>query len=61
MALKIDIRPGEEIIAGDVRIKLVKKSGQLASLVIDVPKDVTIKGPHHREDGQKPVLAIALP
>ena len=61
MALKIDIRPGQEITVGGVRIKLERKSGQLASLVIDAPKDVPIKGPHHREDGQKPALAIALP
>lgn len=61
MALKIDIRPGQEITVGGVRIKLEKKSGQLASLVIDAPKDVPIKGPHIREVVAQEPVAVALP
>lgn len=61
MPLKIDVRPGEIITIGDVRIKLEKKSGQLASLVIDAPKDVQIKGPHLREVENSLPMAVALP
>lgn len=43
MAMKIDLRPGESIEVGDVVIRMVKKSGQLASLVIDAPKSVPIR------------------
>ncbi|MND20865.1 hypothetical protein D3C76_47970 [compost metagenome] len=60
MALKIDLRPGQSITVGDVTIKMVKKSGQLASLVIEAGKDVPIKGPHLQEVRQPP-MALALP
>ena len=43
MPLKIDLRPGEEIKVGDTVVKMVHKSGQVACLVIDAPKDVTIQ------------------
>lgn len=57
--LKVDIRPGEALRVGNVTIRMVKKSGQLASLVIEADKDVPIQGPHPREV-QAPV-AVALP
>lgn len=60
MALKIDLRPGETLTIGDVRIKMVKKSGQIASLVVEAEKDVPIKGPHLKEV-QQPPMAIAMP
>ncbi len=41
--LKRDLRPGEELKIGDAIIKVVKKSGQIVSLVIDAPKDVRIE------------------
>ena len=47
MAMKIDLRPGESITVGDIVIRMVKKSGQLASLVIDAPKSVQIKRAEH--------------
>ena len=49
MALKIDIRPGESIMIGSAIVKLVKKSGQLASLVIYADSDVQIEGPYNGE------------
>lgn len=41
--LKQDLRPGEELQIGDAIVKLVKKSGQVASLVISAPRSVQIK------------------
>lgn len=43
MALNIDIRPGETLQIGDITISMVKKSGQLARLVINADKSVEIK------------------
>lgn len=43
MALNIDIRPGETLQIGDVKIQMVKKSGQLARLIIEADKSVIIK------------------
>ena len=61
MALKIDIRPGQWITVGGIKIKLAKKSGQLASLVIDAPKDVPVEGPHLREVEKSEPMTVALP
>ncbi len=59
MALKIDLRPGESLKIGDTVVKLVKKSGQLASLVIIADKSVPITGPDHQErEAVKTVLAL---
>lgn len=41
--LKIDLRPGDEIKVGDATVKMIHKSGQLACLVIDAPKNVPIE------------------
>lgn len=42
MALKIDLRVGETLQVGDARLKLVRKAGQVATLVIDAPREVKI-------------------
>lgn len=52
MALKIDLRPGESLKIGNATVKLVKKSGQLASLVVEADRSVLIEGPiKEGEDG----------
>lgn len=61
MALKIDLRPGQSVQIGDVTVKMVKKSGQIASLVIEAPQDVQIKGPHLRDVSQQAPMAAAMP
>ena len=43
MPLKIDLRPGEKLSIGDVVVTMVKKSGQLACLVIEADKAVPIR------------------
>ena len=53
MALKIDLRPGESLTIGNTTVKLVKKSGQLASLVIEADKGLKIEGPGKREPGRQ--------
>ncbi|WP_288075948.1 carbon storage regulator [Pseudomonas sp.] len=45
MALKIDLRPGQSVQIGDVVVKMVKKSGQVACLVIEADKSVPIRRP----------------
>ena len=50
MALKIDLRPGEVLTIGGATIKLVKKSGQLASLVIEADLSVRIEGPRKAQE-----------
>ena len=59
MALKIDLRPGQSIMVGEVSIKLVKKSGQLACLVIEADKSVQIRRTEEEIRGQLP-QAVAL-
>jgi sRNA-binding carbon storage regulator CsrA len=61
VALKIDLRPGQSVQIGDVTVKMVKKSGQIASLVIEAPQDVQIKGPHLRDVSQQAPMAAAMP
>lgn len=61
MALKIDLRPGQSVQIGDITVKMVKKSGQIASLVIEAAKDVPIKGPHLREVVTQQPMATAMP
>lgn len=53
MALKYDLRPGESITIGGATVKLVKKSGQLASLVIEADRSIKIEGPEKREQGRQ--------
>jgi len=60
VALKIDLRPGQIVQIGDVTVKMVKKSGQIASLVIDAPQYVPIKGPRLRDVSQQAPMA-AMP
>lgn len=43
--IKHDLKLGEELWIGKTRITMVRKSGQLASLVIDAPDDVVVTGP----------------
>ncbi|TPW31463.1 carbon storage regulator [Martelella alba] len=42
MALKIDLRIGETLQVGEARLKLVRKAGRVATLVIDAPREVII-------------------
>lgn len=57
--LKIDLRPGDEIKVGDAVVKMVHKSGQLACLVIDAPKDMPIQRVKPKE-GQGCITATQL-
>lgn len=41
--LTIDIKPGQRLQIGDTVLILESKSGQVARLVIDAPKDVKVK------------------
>lgn len=41
--LKMDMRPGEQIKIGDAIVKLVKKSGQVATICIDAARNVHIE------------------
>lgn len=41
--LTIDIKPGQRLQIGDTVLILESKSGQVARLVIDAPKDVIVK------------------
>lgn len=59
MALKIDLRPGQSLQVGDVTIKLVKKSGQIACLVIEADKSVPIRRTEDCEQSQ-PLQTLAL-
>lgn len=40
--LTIDIKPGQRLQIGDTVLILESKSGQVARLVIDAPKDVKV-------------------
>lgn len=43
--LTVDIKVGEILRIGNTSVQLVKKSGQLARLVIDADQDTPIKTP----------------
>jgi len=43
MASIYDLRPGEELQIGNCVVKMVKKSGQLARLVVTAPDEVPVK------------------
>ncbi|WP_109217594.1 carbon storage regulator [Klebsiella pneumoniae] len=49
-----NLRLGEELRIGDTVVRMVKKSGQVAALVIDAPPEVKIVISKDREDSQKP-------
>lgn len=59
MAMKIDLRPGQTLMIGDVAVTMVKKSGQLACLVIEADKSVTIRRPGDEPQSQ-PGKLVAL-
>lgn len=51
--IKHDLRVGETIEIGGTKVTLRRKSGQIASLVIDAPDDVQIKRqmkPHETQE-----------
>lgn len=60
MRFKTCLRPGESLNVGSVTIKMVKKSGQVASLVIEAGREVLITGPHKETDTQAS-MALAKP
>ncbi|NTE96694.1 carbon storage regulator [Agrobacterium tumefaciens] len=57
--MKIDLRPGQSVQIGDVTVKMVKKSGQVACLVIEADKSVPIRRPDDTLQVQ-PVKLLAL-
>lgn len=54
--IKQDLRVGETLEIGEAKIRLVHKSGKVASLVIDAPPSVKIKHPDKRQDKTKDSL-----
>lgn len=62
--IKHDLRVGETIEIGGTKVTLRRKSGQIASLVIDAPDDVLIRRqlkPHETQEdstADKPNLAV---
>ncbi len=51
--LAVDLKVGDTLKIGDASIRLEKKSGQLARLVVDAPLDTVITTPQHK-GGNKP-------
>lgn len=44
MGLKLDVRPGDTVTIGDgIELVMEEKSGQIARLSFDAPKDVPIR------------------
>jgi hypothetical protein len=43
--MHVDIKPGQALIVGDTVIRLEKKSGQVARLLIEAAPDTPIKPP----------------
>lgn len=43
--IKHDLKHGEELWIGATKIKMVRKSGQVCSLIIDAPDDVVVRTP----------------
>ncbi len=41
--VKIDLRFGEQLRIGDATVRLERKTGQLACLVIDAPHEIPVK------------------
>lgn len=41
--IKIDLRYGEHLRIGDAVVRLERKTGQLACLVVDAPKEVPVR------------------
>ena len=42
-SMHFDVRPGEQLLVGGVRVELVHKSGRLARLKVTAPHDVPVK------------------
>lgn len=59
--MKIDLRPGEVLKIGDVTVKLVKKSGQLASLVIEADRSIPIRRSGADDAPPTPRQVVAAP
>ena len=53
--IKHDLRVGEEMKIGGTTLRMVKKSGQVATILIDAPADVKIEFSKRREDSQNKV------
>ncbi len=51
--IKHDLKLGEELWIGETRITLKRKSGQVASLIIDAPKSVTVRTPKSKNKTQE--------
>lgn len=43
--IKHDLKLGEDLWIGGAKIKMVRKSGQVCSLIIDAPDDMVVKTP----------------
>ena len=43
--IKHDLKRGESLWIGGAEIKMVRKSGQVCSLIIDAPPDVVVRTP----------------
>ncbi len=56
--LKHDLKLGDTIEIGDTKIRMIRKSGQQCTLIIDAPSDVVIKlpvkSPKKKEDSASP-------
>ena len=47
--IKHDLKLGEDLWIGGARIKMVRKSGQVCSLIIDAPDDMVVKTPKSQQ------------
>lgn len=59
--IKHDLKLGEDLWIGGVKIKMVHKSGQVCSLIIDAPDDVVVRTPKSQrkeKEGQAPQEAV---
>lgn len=50
--LTADIRPSQTITIGDTTVRLERKSGQIARLVIDAPEQVRITLPRQADSAK---------
>lgn len=50
--LTADIRPNQTITIGDTTVRLERKSGQIARLVIDAPEQVRITLPRQADSAK---------
>ena len=52
--LTVDLRPNETLAIGDARIRLERKSGQLARLSIDAPAKMPVTPPRRANQSDAP-------